>query len=201
MGVVLKGSYLDDHWDPPKAAKGVTVQNVRVRFTQLAGDRNSVLIPLGILKTECPRTNWTPQGSGIRVNADDLPRLAILIGANEIPSPDELSAPESFPEGLRRTIQVNAYERNPRAREACIRHHGVRCKVCGVSLEEEYGEAARGLIHVHHLTPLSDLDERRDVNPIEDLVPVCPNCHAVMHRREPPYTVEDLKGFLQKECG
>ena len=82
-------------------------------------------------------------------------------------------------------MRVNAYERDPRTRLACVRHFGCRCSVCDLSFEERYGEAGRDLIHVHHLKPLSLADDVYDLDPVEDLRPVCPNRHAMLHRREP----------------
>jgi 5-methylcytosine-specific restriction protein A len=103
-----------------------------------------------------------------------------------------------FQEGHVRTITVNAYERDPRAREACIRYHGAICVVCNLNFEERYGDIGRGYIHVHHKRPLSVLRENYKVNPEKDLVPVCPNCHAMLHRRSPPYDVEQLRNMLKK---
>ena len=88
---------------------------------------------------------------------------------------------------------VNAYERNPRARAACIAHHGSACVVCGVDFGAVYGSHMAGFIHVHHLDQLADAGGPREVDPIKDLVPVCPNCHAVMHARRPPYTPEEVR--------
>ncbi|MDD3468721.1 MAG: hypothetical protein PHE53_01930 [Thermoguttaceae bacterium] len=63
--------------------------------------------------------------------------------------------PETFQEGAKRSITVNAYERDPLARAVCIQKYGTVCVVCGFDFEKAYGERGRGFIHVHHLTPLS----------------------------------------------
>lgn len=109
------------------------------------------------------------------------------------PFPEEVEAVLEYAEGAVRKITVNQYERSQEARAACLRHHGTRCVVCKVDLEEPYGELGRGFIHVHHLYPLAGPGLRRRVNPKTDLVPVCPNCHAMLHRMSPPLDVEDLK--------
>lgn len=88
------------------------------------------------------------------------------------------------------------YERNPEARFACVKHHGYTCKACNTNLEEKYGEIARNFIHVHHLDQIADAGGVREVDPIRDLVPLCPNCHAVAHRRVPPFSVDELQGFI-----
>ncbi|HEV2130080.1 MAG TPA: HNH endonuclease [Longimicrobiaceae bacterium] len=76
-------------------------------------------------------------------------------------------------------------------------HYSCRCAVCGLDLAERYGEAARGLIHVHHLVPIAEIGSDYSVDPIADLRPVCPNCHAVIHRREPPYEPGDVAMMLR----
>ncbi|WP_416376897.1 HNH endonuclease [Marinobacter sp. THAF197a] len=92
---------------------------------------------------------------------------------------------------------VNRYERDRNARDACIQHYGPRCTVCALEFEARYGEIGRGFIHVHHTVPVSRLGEEYTVDPIEDLVPMCPNCHAMLHRRNPPYSVSELKSALE----
>ena len=99
-------------------------------------------------------------------------------------------------EGAVRRISVNAYERNPNARKLCIDHFGPSCVVCGFNFQNVYGDCAEGYIHVHHLRQLSDIGTEYEVDPINDLCPVCPNCHAVIHFRDPPYTIEEVREFL-----
>ena len=111
------------------------------------------------------------------------------------PRPNSL---HPYPEGATRQVLVNAYERNHTAREACIAYHGPICAVCDSDLEEFYGPIAYGFTHVHHLKPLSEVGERYSVDPEKDLVPACPNCHAMLHRRQPPLTVEELRERIQE---
>ena len=112
--------------------------------------------------------------------------------------PEEISEGKVFYEGARKHLSVIAYERSPIARRVCLEHYGFRCAICEQCMSKIYGTAASGLIHVHHLKPLSELQEGYKVDPIEDLRPVCPNCHAVIHRRKPPYTTEEVKDFLER---
>ena len=113
--------------------------------------------------------------------------------------PDEVdSATDVYVEGAVKSIIVNAYERDLAARRACIEAHGYKCCVCEFSLADKYGEVAEGYIHVHHLRPLSEVGNAHEVDPIKDLCPVCPNCHAVIHRKIPAYTIEDVRAFLRK---
>lgn len=112
--------------------------------------------------------------------------------------PQEISETEVFYEGARMQISINAYERNRVARDRCLEHYGFRCAVCAQDMSETYGTVAEQLIQVHHLKPLREIKEGYQVDPIKDLRPVCPNCHAVIHRRKPPYTIEAVKGFLKQ---
>ena len=128
--------------------------------------------------------------------------LDIVFPAYTTPSDDEEIladeiAAQTVPqyEGAKRQITVNAYERNPAARKQCIAFYGYRCSVCGINFEEIYGSIGKDYIHVHHLTPLSGIGEKYLVDPIADLRPVCPNCHAMIHRRNPPYTIDELKSI------
>ena len=89
---------------------------------------------------------------------------------------------QAFPEGALSRVEVNHYERDPRARKACLKHWGYRCAVCDFSFEEHYGPLGLDFIHVHHTKELSQVPPGYQVDPIKDLRPVCPNCHAMIHR-------------------
>jgi len=109
--------------------------------------------------------------------------------------PEEVP-PGSISEGATRTVQVNAYERNPEARRRCIEAHGTSCVVCEFSFGHAYGDFARDFIHVHHLNPLAVQKGEHEVDPIRDLRPVCPNCHAVIHMRNGCLSIEEAKAML-----
>ncbi len=111
-------------------------------------------------------------------------------------SPEEVEKTADLYEGAIRTIKVNAYERSGAARGKCILHYGCRCAACGLTLAAIYGEPAQGLIHVHHLRPLAEINATYQVDPIEDLRPVCPTCHAVIHSRIPPFTVGEVSAMI-----
>ncbi len=114
------------------------------------------------------------------------------------PLAEELFTPEKYSEGARITVTINAYERNPRARAACIAHHGHVCAVCGFDFGRVFGTLGKGFIHVHHVVPIGRVGKAYKINPIADLISVCPNCHAMIHRAEPPLTVEQLRGHIAK---
>lgn len=113
--------------------------------------------------------------------------------------PDELEPGRKYVEGARKTVRVNAYERNPKARKACIRKHGSRCCVCGFDFESHYGPLGVGFIHVHHLNPLALTEGEYELDAENDLRPVCPNCHAMLHRAEALLTIEELRSLIQKQ--
>lgn len=99
-------------------------------------------------------------------------------------------------EGARRTVQVNVYERDPSARRSCLARWGTRCVVCAFDFQERYGELGEGFIHVHHLKPLGEVREGYQLDPVADLRPVCPNCHAMLHRKKPALNVDELRALI-----
>lgn len=110
--------------------------------------------------------------------------------------PEEVS--QAYYEGAQQTVTVNRYERDLRARLECIKTHGCRCAVCNLDFGELYGEIGKGFIHVHHIVPIHTIGEEYQLDPKTDLVPVCPNCHAMLHRgmKGEARSVEELKTML-----
>lgn len=115
--------------------------------------------------------------------------------------PDEITFDQArrFQEGSFKKILVNSYERDPQARQECINHYGVVCMVCDFDFGAIYGELGKDYIHVHHLVPLSTLGGTYSVDPIKDLRPVCPNCHAMLHRGAALLTIKDLKTLMAQQ--
>ena len=113
--------------------------------------------------------------------------------------PEEVVDAQTYYEGVTKQITVNVYERSAKARRACITQYGVDCFVCGFNFKSVYGDAGDGFIHVHHLKPLSEVGEEYKLDPVKDLRPVCPNCHAMIHRRIPAYTIKEMKRLLSKK--
>lgn len=104
-----------------------------------------------------------------------------------------------YTEGSKTIIQSNKYERNLTARKRCIEANGCYCHICGLSFEDKYGEIGKDFIHVHHKIPLSKINKEYVVNPINDLLPVCPNCHAILHRKvNGKYlSIEELRNIIK----
>lgn len=105
---------------------------------------------------------------------------------------------KGLPEGAITRVPVNKYERNPVNRSACIAIHGCYCHICNLKFEDKYGDIGEGFIHVHHITPVSKLGKDYLIDPSQDLIPVCPNCHAMLHRCNPPMDIEQLKKLIKK---
>lgn len=133
--------------------------------------------------------------------AEALEYLGWVDSIGSVRLPEEVSESAKFIEGAVCRVHVNAYERNAAARAKCIEHFGHVCSVCGFDFGMVYGPPGAGLIHVHHLRPLSEIGEEYEVDPIRDLRPVCPNCHAVIHRRHPPYDIEEVRQFVIRRTG
>jgi 5-methylcytosine-specific restriction enzyme A len=110
--------------------------------------------------------------------------------------PDEVDESEVLREGTVYKILVNAYERNPQAWQKCIDHYGTQCHSCKFDFSKQFGILGKGFIHVHHLYPISEVGAEYEIDPIKDLCPVCPNCHAMIHRRSPPYSIEEIRAIL-----
>jgi len=119
-----------------------------------------------------------------------------LLFNNENIFPEEVSEPEEYIEGALKTISVNIYERNQKARSECIKYHGYACKVCSFDFEKHYGSLGKEFIHVHHVVPLSNIQSEYKLNPKTDLIPVCPNCHAMLHRLKGILSVGQLKQLI-----
>lgn len=131
------------------------------------------------------------------LSTQDLNLNEILVRGESLP--EEIEKTDNLTEGAVRTISINAYERNPIARRQCINHYGTSCYVCGFNFGAIYGKAAEGYIHVHHLNQLSEIGSEYVVDPVIDLRPVCPNCHAAIHCRIPAYTIEEVQEFILEQ--
>ena len=119
---------------------------------------------------------------------------AVPIGAPQ--SKETTGSGGSIFEGAKKTFTVNAYERDPQARKDCLDKFGYLCKICEFDFEKTYGERGKEFIHVHHIVPLSEIKKEYEVDPIKDLIPVCPNCHAMLHRKGHTILPRELKSIL-----
>ncbi|WP_116327959.1 HNH endonuclease [Cupriavidus phytorum] len=194
------GHDYDNHWDGEKliwhgkgqshfaqqAIRNLLSGDYRVFVFYRSGDRDPFTFagvgqPIPHSSIERPvRIDWA-------FGADDVGQVPVFT--------DEFVPGAEFEEGQRTQVFVNRYERDRGARDACIRHYGASCAACGINFGSSYGELGEGFIHVHHVVPVSEIGQTYVVDPVKDLVPVCPNCHAMLHRQNPPLTIEELKGM------
>lgn len=100
--------------------------------------------------------------------------------------------PGRLREGRKQEVLLTRYERHPIARRRCLAHYGHRCTVCGFEAERVFGREVPAAIHVHHLRPIASMGGEYELDPINDLRPVCANCHAVIHSYEPLVHPDDL---------
>ncbi len=107
-----------------------------------------------------------------------------------------VASTRSLYEGSVRQMLRETSQRNREARRRCCEHYGTGCSVCGTEFGKKYGPAAQGFIHVHHITPMSVRKRRHKIDPVADMRPVCPNCHAVIHLRRPEFTIGEVRRLL-----
>ncbi len=122
--------------------------------------------------------------------------LALLIDNTEWAEPNEFKEFEAEAlgkvEGRVMDIRVRKYERSRFNRRYCLDAFGFSCRGCGMSLGEKYGPIGKDVIHVHHIVPVSRMGSAYRINPRRDLVPLCPNCHNIVHRQDPPVSISEL---------
>lgn len=116
----------------------------------------------------------------------------VRIDQCEMPNATVSEAYSPQTEGDKISVIVNRYERSAMNRFLCLAKHGCVCSICGFDFEKEYGAIGRGYIHVHHVTPVSMLGPGYHIDPERDLIPVCPNCHAMLHRKSPPFLPSEI---------
>lgn len=97
------------------------------------------------------------------------------------------------PEGNEYETLSKRYERKKINREACIQLKGDTCCVCGFNFSTAYGSIGDGFIEVHHSFPVSQMGPDHKIDIMAELFPLCSNCHSMVHRENPPITIEKLK--------
>jgi 5-methylcytosine-specific restriction enzyme A len=123
--------------------------------------------------------------------------MILITGALEMS--DGVESEPGLREGSLTKVLVNKYERSYVNRLSCISHYGTDCWACGMNFKDSYGKAGEGFIQVHHVTPVSQIGEGYRVNPLTDLIPLCSNCHSIIHRkRDNPLSPSELREVLGK---
>jgi len=107
---------------------------------------------------------------------------------------------EDFPEGR---VLYRVHRRHERSRALAnkmksrwLRRYGkLACLACGFDFEQVYGPRGRGYIECHHVVPVSELRPGARTR-VEDLAPVCSNCHKMLHRRRPWLSMAQLSALV-----
>lgn len=202
-GYVATPPFPSRHW----SGEDKLVPRVIIDFDMLLHPDREALLPLRMLEEgHMAVQTWTPQASGISISpavVADLEAMWFRFVESRVQKSATVGRagppPGVFSEGAHSRVEITRYERNPHARRVCIEHHGLSCVICGFNFEQRYGELGSGFIHVHHIEPIAHAGEPRSVDPVEDLRPVCPNCHSMLHRKSPPYSVEELAEKYKSE--
>lgn len=128
-----------------------------------------------------------------------------IAGANEKPalpsSTPSKSREREMTEGEKKHVEYELAHRNPALRQACLDKYGYQCQCCGMDFASLYGEELGGnFIEVHHLKMISTFDEGRPDDYVENLVPLCSNCHSMIHHgKQGPLTLGELRAAYRGE--
>jgi 5-methylcytosine-specific restriction enzyme A len=179
------------------------------RLGKRIAEKLNIQVPMRIPPDESPMWWSVPflgepgkKGRFYYILRPELKEAIQEINAKEVPDikpPEEIDAEiaENLYEGTRKQVYVNSYERNRGARDQCVKYYEARCIICSFDFEKRYGKIGSNVIHAHHLKPLSEIGERYQVDPINDLRPVCPNCHVIIHKKTPPYSIDEVIAMIK----
>lgn len=189
-GTIVSNPELRPHWD----GSSRMIYMVDIAFDTLSEE---ILIPMKELREKIDYY-WSIQASGLELEESKADILATIWEGRSAKS--QLDEAESvFEEGDAISVISRRYERNKLAREMCLDILGATCRICGFNFKEVYGDIGADFIHIHHLEELSQKAKRSTIDPLCDLIPVCPNCHAMLHKRTPVYSPEELKALIRKK--
>ena len=104
-------------------------------------------------------------------------------------------------EGEKKHVEFEIAHRNPKLRQACLDKYGYQCQCCGMDFASMDGdELGANFIEVHHLQMISTYDENRPEDYIENLVPLCSNCHSMIHHgKQGPLSLRELREAYRGE--
>lgn len=200
-GKVVSEPFLSQHW----SGEDKDVPRVLIEFDTLLNPEKEPILTLdNFEKGNLTKQTWTPQSSGISIRPEVVDELEeewfeFLRTQNIRYSPfsESTDTTITYVEGSATQVTQTRYERNIYARKECLKHYGYSCSVCDFNFEKYYGSLGYKFIHVHHLTQVAAIKQEYKVNPIQDLRPVCPNCHAMLHKQIPPLTIDELKDIIK----
>lgn len=172
---VKPGLYFLKKWDYPEATKNLS------KIMEAMQD----FLEFEMLYFETELVKWKDDQAYLIKSFPKMNQVTIL--REELPS-------EMLVEGGMKEVLTNRYERNPIARKKCIAAHGSACSICGFDFGTVYGPEFAGKIEVHHKLPLYMIKQDYVVDPVKDLIPVCANCHMILHSKPGGfYTVDEVR--------
>jgi 5-methylcytosine-specific restriction protein A len=175
-------------WHPNK-----TVSANQPRFAHMLGGAS-----VHVFYRLSDRDPFTYAGAGVPTLVKSLPLIEVRWRfVDENAYPDDIPNSPVVREGAKKQVTVNAYERDVTAKPRCLSRWGTKCVVCDFDFGMVYGPLGAGFIHVHHLRPLHAIGEEYELDPEVDLRPVCPNCHAMLHRKKSVLSIGELKAVLK----
>ena len=201
-GKVVSEPFLSQHW----SGEDKDVPRVLIEFDVLLNpDKDSILKLDNLEKGNLSKQTWTPQSSGISIRQEVIDELEEewfeFLRTQKVrynPFSETTGTTQTYVEGAATQVTQTRYERNVYARNECLKYYGYSCSVCDFNFENFYGCLGYKFIHVHHLTQVANVKQEYKVNPIQDLRPVCPNCHSILHKQNPPLAIEELKDIIRK---
>lgn len=195
-GYAKSSYYVAPHWD---GTEGKVANYIDIEFDILINPKNNTLFDNESLESIDLKNSqqWFPQQSGISIKPELLESLEANwfdFVKNSFVSNDVITdIGETFREGKSKDVTQTRYERSPEARKRCLTYYGYSCRICDFNFENHFGDVGKGFIHVHHIKQISEIGKEYEVDPIKDLIPVCPNCHAMIHSKRPALTIEKIK--------
>ena len=207
-GYAKSSYYTAPHWD---GTENKTANYIDIEFDVLINHHNNKLLDKTALNEIDSKgvQQWFPQQSGISIKNEFIENLESkwfefiskynLIGQSYFSNDVTVDISETFIEGKAKEVTQTRYERNPRARKLCLDYHGYSCHICDFNFEQVFGEIGKGFIHVHHINPISGIGKEYAVDFINDLIPVCPNCHSMIHAKRPAFSIDEIKTLLKRK--
>jgi 5-methylcytosine-specific restriction protein A len=163
--------------------------------------------------------NWRLAGNTYRLTPDRISRsqfatetdvIAAVLGAGSAPALADEIADETFAYLLDQVELFHSLEGRNVLREHLTRERDpalIRefkrqlssfvCSVCHFDFEQVYGAIGHGFVEAHHVEPIGLRDGSTSTT-VHDLIPVCSNCHRMLHRQAPPYLREEIAAMMSR---
>lgn len=159
--------------------------------------------PLKIDGVKIPFSEWEDKRTLVRqwlipvlINPDA--EIEEVTHRTVVKESQEALACEVYKEGAEIVVPEQTKRERPgsKCRQACLDYHGRICQLCSDD-GARFGGAG-GWLHVHHLDPLGDAVAERDVDPIEDMIPLCATCHGFIHSQRPALGIEQARAIIER---